>query len=142
MSEQNKAVLRRIVEEVFNQGKLGTADELGAGYIEHSPIPGQGPGIEGFKQMVQMFRGAFPDLRVTLEDLIAEGDRVVGRMTTSGTHKGQFMGLAPTGKRFTVSEIHILRIANGKVLEHWGVSDDLGMMQQLGAVPAGALSQA
>jgi len=142
MSEQNKTVFRRIVEEVFNQGKLATADELGTEYMEHSPAPGQAPGIDGFKQMVQMFRGAFPDLRITIEDLIAEGDRVVGRMTTSGTHRGEFMGLAPTGKRFTISEIHILRFANGKILEHWGVADDLGMMQQLGAVPVGALSQA
>jgi predicted ester cyclase len=141
MSEQNKAVFRRIVDEVFNQGKLTTADELGTGYVEHTPAPGQAPGIEGFKQMVQMFRGAFPDLRLKIEDLIAEGDRVVARMTTSGTHQGEFMGLAPTGKRFTISEIHILRIANGKVLEHWGISDDFGMLQQLGAVPAGVLSQ-
>jgi predicted ester cyclase len=142
MSEQNKAVFRRIVDEVFNQGRLATADELGAGYIEHTPAPGQAPGIEGFKQMVQMLRGAFPDLRVTIEDLIAEGDRVVARMTTSGTHRGEFMGLAPSGKRFTISEIHILRVANGKVLEHWGVADDFGMLQQLGAVPAGVLPQA
>jgi len=140
MSEQNKAVFRRIVEEVFNQGRLETADELGTGYIEHSPAPGQGPGIEGFKDMVRLFRGAFPDLRVTIEDLIAEGDRVAGRMTTTGTHRGQFLGLAPTGKRFSIAEIHILRFANGKVAEHWGVTDDLGMLQQLGVVPANAVS--
>ena len=142
MSDQNKAVFRRLVDEVFNQGKLATADELGTGYVEHSPMPGQGPGIEGFKQMVQMFRDAFPDLQIRIEDLIAEGDRVVGRMTTSGTHRGTFMGLAPTGKRVTVSEIHILRFANGKVAEHWGLADDLGMMQQLGAVDVDAAATA
>ena len=140
MSDQNKATFRRLVDEVFNQGKLETADELGTGYIEHSPMPGQSPGVEGFKEIVRMFRGAFPDLRMTIDDLIAEGDQVVARMTTTGTHKGPFMGMAPTGKRVKVSEIHILRFGNGKVLEHWGLADDLGMMQQLGAVPAGAVS--
>ena len=142
MSEQNKAVFRRIVDEVFNQGRLQTADELGAGYIEHSPAPGQSPGVEGFKQLVQMFRQAFPDLRVSIDDLIAEGDKVVARMTTSGTHQGQFFGFPPTGKKISILEIHILRIANGKVLEHWGVSNDLQMMQQLGVLPADALPQA
>ena len=140
MSDQNKALFRRLVQEVFNEGKLTTADELGTGYVEHSPAPGQAPGVEGFKQLVQMFRSAFPDLRMVIDDLIAEGDKVVARMTTTGTHRGEFMGLAPTGKPIKISEIHILRFANGKVQEHWGLADDLSMMQQLGAISAPTMS--
>lgn len=83
-----------------------------------------------------MIRAAFPDLHVTVEDMVAEGDKVVARVTMSGTHKGEFMGIAPTGKQITVGIIEILRIAGGKVVEHWNVVDSLGMMQQLGAVPA------
>ena len=142
MSEQNKAVFRRVIEEVFNQGKLATADELGTGYIEHSPIPGQGPGVDGFKQMVQMFRGAFPDLRITLEDLDC-GRRLRRRSDDDdGYPQGAIYGTGTDREAVHSHRDHILRIANGKVLGHWGVSDDLSMMQQLGAVPAGALSQA
>ena len=85
--------------------------------------------------MMGMFFSAFPDLHSTIDQLIAEGDIVAGRMTTTGTHRGEFMGIPPTGKRVTFSEIHIVRIADGKAVEHWGNSDDLGMMQQLGVIP-------
>ena len=125
-----------MVEEVFSKGNVAIIDEIiDPNMIEHSPVPGQEPGIEGLKKLVIAFRTAFPDPRSTVEDLIAEGDKVVGRMTTTGTHKGEFMGIAATGKRVEFSEIHIVRIANGKAVEHWGNSDDLGMMQQLGIIP-------
>ena len=136
MSEQNKALYRRVVDEVFTNGYVDLIDELvDPNLVDHSPVPGQEPGLDGLKKMVIIFRTAFPDLRSTVEDLIAEGDKVVGRRTTTGTHQGEFMGIAPTNKRVTISEIHIVRIANGKVVEHWGLSDDLGMMQQLGVIP-------
>ena len=124
------------MEEVFSQGNLAVADEIIApDFIDHDPSPGQEPGLAGLKGLVGMLRTAFPDMRATVEDLIAEGDKVVGRITTRGTHKGEFAGIAPTGKQVTVKEIHIIRIADGKAVEHWGIEDSLGMMQQLGAIP-------
>ena len=95
MSEQNKADFRRVVE-AFESGNVDVFDELiDPNMIDHSPVPGQEPGMDGLKKLVTMFRAAFPDLRSTVEDLIAEGDKVVGRMTTSGTHRGEFMGIPP-----------------------------------------------
>ena len=137
MSEENKALFRRMVEEAFSKGNLDVIDELiDPNMIEHSQVPGQEPGLDGFKKLVTMFRTTFPDLQSTVEDLIAEGGMVVGRMTTSGTHRGEFMGMAPTNKRFSMSEIHIVRMANGKAVEHWGISEDMAMMQQLGVIPS------
>ena len=105
--------------------------------IEHNPVPGQAPGLDGMKEFMGMFFAAFPDLDSTIDLLIAEGDIVAGRMTTTGTHTGEFMGIPATGKRVTFTETHIVRIANGKAVEHWGNSDDMGMMQQLGVIPEG-----
>ncbi len=136
MSEENKALARRYVEEVINKGNLAVIDELAAAdFVEHSPFPGQAPGIEGEEQLIGMMRAAFPDLHSTIEDLIAEGDKVVLRATTRGTHKGEFMGIPPTGKQVTVTEIHIIRFVGGKGVEHWGEVDMMGMMQQLGVAP-------
>lgn len=139
MSEkQNKAIVRRFVEEVFNRGNMSVADELMApDFVEHEELP---PGIprdrEGVKQMTTMMRSAFPDFKATIEDIIAEGNKVVIRMTWSGTQKGEFMGIAPTGKSVSIGVIDIIRIADGKLVEHWGQMDSMGMMQQLGAIPA------
>ena len=136
MSQENKALFERVIEEVFNKGDLAVADEIIAtDFIENDPMPGQESGLTGLKAMVGVFRTAFPDIHITIEDLIAEGAKVVGRVTTHGTHKGEFAGIPPTGKHVTVKEIHIVRIVNGKAAEHWGIEDTLGMMQQLGAVP-------
>ncbi len=136
--EQNRTNFRRIPEEIFNKGNLALADELfAADYIEHVPLPPGWPsGVEGFKQFVTMLRAAFPDFHYTVEDGIAEGDKVVGRITAHGTHKGEFMGIPPTGKQATWTEIHIGRYAGGKLVEHWFNGDQLGMLQQLGVVPA------
>jgi steroid delta-isomerase-like uncharacterized protein len=137
MSEQNKALSRRIAEECFNKGNLAVADEvIAADFVDHSAPPGLAPGVEGFKQLVAMYRNAFPDIRTTIDDVIAEGDKVVIRWTGRGTHKGELMGIAPTGKTVTVTGIGIDRIANGKIVEHWESFDQLGMMQQLGVIPA------
>ena len=111
-------------------------DELvGANIIDHSPMPGQGPGSEGLKDALTMFRGAFPDLQVTIEDMIAEGEKVVVRVTMRGTHQGEFMGIPATNKKIEIGEMHIVRFAGGKMVEHWGQEDSLGTMQQLGVIP-------
>jgi steroid delta-isomerase-like uncharacterized protein len=139
-TEQNKATMRAIPEQIFNEGNLDAADRLFAtDYIEHVPVlPGLPAGLAGFKVYVTAVRSAFPDLRLIIEDLVAEGDKVVMRATARGTHRGEFMGIPPTGKQISVTEIHICRFADGKVVEHWANSDQLGMLQQLGVVPTSA----
>jgi len=134
--EQNKAIVRRFVEEVPNKGNMAVADELlSPHYVGHNLPPGMPSGPEGLKQMVTMFHTAFPDFHVVIEDQVAEGDKVVNRVTVSGTHKGQFMVIAPTGKQVTVSGIQFWRLADGKIEELWFNRDDLGMMRQLGVIP-------
>jgi predicted ester cyclase len=136
-TEENKALVRRLYEEVFNRGNLSTVDEpLAANYIDHTALPGTSPGPEGLKQFTSMFHAAFPDLHFTIEDLIAEGDTVVVRQTYRGTHKGDLMGITPTGKQVTITSIDIGRFADGKLVEHWGATDSLGLLQQLGVVPS------
>ena len=137
MSEENKAVVRRFHDEVLNKGNLALIDELCShDLVDHTAPPGLPPGVEGAKRTLGIYLAAFPDLHVTMEDMIAEGDRVVVRWTASGTHKGDLMGIAPTGRRVTVTGIAIDRIAGGKTVEHWEVFDQMGLMQQLGVIPA------
>ena len=137
-TEQNKALVRQLVEEIFNRGNIGRADEfLAPDFVEREELP---PGIprdrEGVKQLTTMLRSAFPDFKATIDDIVAEGDKVVIRQTWSGTQKGEFMGMPPTGKSISFGVIDIIRAANGKFVEHWGVMDSMLMMQQLGAMPA------
>lgn len=129
--------MRAIPEQIFNEGNLDAADRLfAADYIEHVPIlPGLPPGVAGLKVFATALRNAFPDLQYTVEDLIAEGDKVAVRASMRGTHKGEFMSIPPTGKQATWTEIHLCRFADGKVVEHWANGDQLGMLQQLGVVP-------
>ncbi len=103
--------------------------------VDHNPLPDQAPGREGMKNLMNMFLAAFPDMQSSIDLLVAEGDIVAGRMTTKGTHKGDLMGIPPTGKQVEFTEIHIVRIANGKAVEHWGNQDDSTLMQQLGVMP-------
>ena len=134
--EKNKAIARRYVEDVWGKGSLGAIDELYAtDFVWHWAPPGMAPDRAGYRQFVTMSFAAFADVQSTLEDMVAEGDKVVGRWTWRCTHKGEYMGIAPTGKQVTLSGITIMRIVGGKVLEEWGEMDNLGMMQQLGAVP-------
>ncbi len=138
MSEQNKALARRSIEEIWNQGKLAAIDELVASDATfHDPsVPGgKFTGPQGMKQFVQIYRGAFPDLRLTINDQIAEGEEVVTRWTATGTHSGELMGIAPTNKRATVTGVDIDRYQGGKVVEAWASYDMLGLLQQLGVVP-------
>ena len=138
--ETNKALLRRTYEEWFNQGNLTNVDELIApDCINHEVPPGMNNrGPESARQVVTMLRSAFPDLHFTIEELVAEGDTVVGRVTMSGTHLGPFMGMAPTGRSLQQDQVHLVRFQDGKGIEHRAVRDDLGMMQQLGVIPVSA----
>jgi steroid delta-isomerase-like uncharacterized protein len=136
-TQENKASASRFVEEVINRGNVSLIDELsGANFVDHSLPPGVDPTPEGFKAFMATFRAAFPDLHYTIEDSIAEGDRVVQRTTARGTMKGDFQGMPASGKSATWSEIHITRFENGKAVEHWAVVDQLGMLAQLGFAQA------
>jgi steroid delta-isomerase-like uncharacterized protein len=128
---------RLLIEEVWNQGNFEVVDEVVASdYIGHSSEPAfETYGPAGYKQYYASLREAFPDLTVTVEDQIAEGDKVVTRWTARGTHQGIFQGIAPTGKQGTITGITIDRVANGKVVECWTNADDLGLMRLLGVVP-------
>jgi predicted ester cyclase len=134
-NEQNVQVFRRLIEEGFNKGNLAALDELfAANFREHQNgmVP---PNIEGVKGAILSLRGTFPDLKLTIEEITSDGDKTWARITARGTHRGKMMGLAPTGKSITADVIDICRFEGGKIIEHWGVADRLGMMQQLGAVP-------
>jgi steroid delta-isomerase-like uncharacterized protein len=140
MTEANKQIARRIIEELFSEGRLEVADELFApdavGHDPAMPEPTRGP--EGLKQSVAGYRGGFPDLRIRIEAQIAEGDLVTTRWTAVGTNSGEFWGQAPTGKQATVTGITIDRIADGRIVESWTNWDTFGLLQQLGMVPAAA----
>ncbi len=135
-TEENKTIERRFTEELFNKGNLDAVDELVASnYVDHCALPGIAPDREGLKQFVAMSRTALPDFHSTIEDMIAEGDKVMTRFTVRGTQQGEFMGIAPTGRQVTVTGIAIHRISGGKIVENWLSMDMLGMLQQLGVVP-------
>src|SRR5258708_36215644 len=138
--ETNKAQFRRTYEEMFNQGNLTNVDELIAhDCINHEVPPGMNNcGPEAIRQVVIMLRTAFPDLHFTIEELVAERGTVAGQVTMSGTHLGPFMGIAPTGRSFRQAQVHFVRFRDGKGVEHRAVRDDLGLMQQLGVIPAPA----
>jgi steroid delta-isomerase-like uncharacterized protein len=135
--EENKALARRWVEDLFNAGNLEVADEIIAqDHVHHDPtLPDIPPGPEGQKQVVNLYRGAFTNAHISIEDQVAEGDRVVTRWTSSGTHQGELMGLAPTGNHVRITGITINRVSDGKIVESWTNYDALGMMQQIGAIP-------
>ncbi len=138
--EENKAQYRRTFEEVFNQGNLAIVDDLVApDFLNHEVPPGMNNrGPDSTRQIVKMLRTAFPDLHVTIEDLVAEGDTVAGRVTMSGTNLGPFQGIPPTGRSFEQAHMHFVRFRDGKAIEHRAVRDDLGMMRQLGVIAAPA----
>jgi steroid delta-isomerase-like uncharacterized protein len=134
MSEENKALVRRVIEEGWNKHNLAVVDEFFADCVYYSPATGELKG-EALKQFVASLAAAFPDRRVTIEDQVAEGDKVVTCWSCTGTYQGEFMGLAPTCKQFTKSGIVISRIVEGKVVEERVEFDTLGFFQQLGALP-------
>jgi steroid delta-isomerase-like uncharacterized protein len=135
-TEENKAIAMRAVEAI-NAGDMSLFESLLApDGVEHAAPPGMPPTRETALQFMTMLRAAFPDLRYTIEDVIAEGDRVVQRATARGTMKGEFLGMPATGKSATWGEMHIVRVKGGKIVEHWASVDQLGMLQQLGLAPA------
>ncbi len=134
--EANKASFRRAYEELFNQGNLSLVEELIApDFLNHEAPPGSNRGPESMRQLIRMLRTAFPDLHFTIEELVAEGDTVAGRVIMSGTHQGTFQGMPPTGRSFRQAQMHFVRFRDGKGVEHRAVRDDLGLMQQLGVIP-------
>jgi steroid delta-isomerase-like uncharacterized protein len=135
MAADLKALIRRGFEEGINQRRMDVFDELLADdYVNHT-FPAPAPGREGFKQVVQTFIDAFPDFHVVVEEMVAEGDAVASRGTMSGTHRGDFMGIAATGRQIAVGYSDIWRFRDGRAAENWVQLDLLGLMQQLGAVP-------
>jgi steroid delta-isomerase-like uncharacterized protein len=135
-AEESKATMRRYLG-VFEQGNIDLLDELLApDYVNHSPAtPDLPTGPEGVKGVVTMFRSGMPDLRVIVDDMIAEGDKVATRYTLEGTHEGELFGVPPTGQRLSIESITVERVSEGKIRDHWRVTDELGMMQQLGVIP-------
>ncbi len=135
-TEVNKASVRRFYDEVFNKKNRAAIDEfIAPNQVDHAAPPGTPGGLAGAKQTLTMYLTAFPDLHFTVEDIIAEGEKVVARLTVRGTQKGAFMGIPPTGKQATSTAIDINRIVGGKSVEHWLEMDTLGLLQQLGVVP-------
>src|ERR1700678_3537697 len=140
MSEsENKAVIERFIIDVLNHGRLETADEIVAeDFIELDPVPGQKQGREGLKEIIVMLRTAFPDMNWVIEETIASGEKVVTRFHWTGMHRSEFMGMPATGKSVKVKSVVIDRIVGGRMAESRILMDDLGMMQQLGVIPAPA----
>jgi steroid delta-isomerase-like uncharacterized protein len=134
--EENKTIARRFNDEVWDRGDLAALEELFAeDAVDHGAIPDQPPGREGHKYQLNLFRSAFPDLRVTAEDIFSEGDKVAYRWTGRGTHQGELMGIAPTGNEVTFRGIDVLRVEGGKVVERWSEYNALEAMQQMGVLP-------
>jgi len=138
MSEQNKATARRFFEEVMGEGNLDAVEEIFAPYYQdHDPANDEDTrGPDGVRQEAGMYLSALPDLQFTIDGQLAEGDQVATRWTSSGTHEGELMGIGPTGNRVTIEGIVIHRLADGKIQEGWWNWDTMGLMQQLGAIPA------
>ncbi len=137
MSGDAKAIRRRY-HDAWNAGDTEALDEIMTpDVINHSPLPGQPEGVAGFKQAILWMRGGVPDLTITIDSSVAEGDRVSTRWTGTGTHSGLLMGIPATNKVVTVSGIDICRIADGRIAEYWQELDTFGLLQQLGVIPAG-----
>jgi steroid delta-isomerase-like uncharacterized protein len=136
-AEESKAIMRRFWE-VWELGDIDRLDELLApDYVNHTlAAPDFPSGPEGIKEVVSMFRSGIPDLRVVIEDMIAEGDRVATRYALEGTHGGELFGAAPTGRYLSIKSMTVERLSGGKIVEHWRVTDELDMMRQLGAMGA------
>lgn len=135
------AIVRRFYEEIFNQGNAGAMESLvAADFIDHIPqlVPGQpSTGRDALAWFVDAFRSAFPDLRVTVEELVQGKTDMIARVTWSGTHSGDFLGIAPSGKSMQVMGLDLIRISGGRIAEHWGLLDVLSMLDQLGYLPQG-----
>lgn len=137
VTNSNKEIVQRLLEEVINEGRTDIIDELFSDeFYDHDPLPGTTPDLAGLKQRFALRQQAFPDFRATALQVVAEGAKVVVLMHSTGTHLGDFAGLAPTGKEFEIFEMHSFRISHGKIAEHWGITDMFGLLEQLGQVAA------
>ena len=135
-AEANKAIIRRLIGEVYYRGNLDVVDELVAPDVFNQPtVPEHQHGIDGFKHVIVWVREFSSDVHYAIDDIIAEGDRVAVRMTNSGTHTGTARGIPPTGKRFSIDYVRWFRLVDGKVAELWAVRDDLTRLEQLGLMP-------
>jgi steroid delta-isomerase-like uncharacterized protein len=133
--EENKALVRRFVEQIFEQGRPEAVDALLADAFVSHTWPSTGDGKADLKRAIDRVSAALAEVRFVIEDLIAEDDRVAARLTASAKQVGEFMGIPPSDRTYTIGEIHIFRIREGKVVEHWHQHDQMGMMSQLGALP-------
>jgi steroid delta-isomerase-like uncharacterized protein len=141
MSEENKALIHRFLEEIWHQGNLDAIEEfIAPNYIRHTSYTVSGGrdvhGPAGARQTIASVRTVFPDIHFTVEDMLVDGDKVIVRWTCRGTHRGVFRGVAPTGKQVTFGGMNIYRIVAGKIVERWAYEDGLGLLQQLGALPS------
>jgi steroid delta-isomerase-like uncharacterized protein len=135
-TEENRTTIRHFLEELFNQQDMSAIDRyLASEYVDHVVPPGVPPTRDGFRQFISMFFVALPDFHYTIDDVLADGDKVAVRLTAQGTQQGEFMGIPPTGKQATWGEMHIGRMQDGKIVEHWGQVDNMSMLQQLGVIP-------
>lgn len=138
-TEQNKAIIRRVYEEMINREQKGVIDEIyAADVIVHDPFMGTVTGVDAFRQLVNVFDSAFPGHRVQIHQLVAEDDFVTVVHTHFAKHTGSFMGMPPTGKEAVVNGVEVIRMADGKIVEFWRHDDDAGLLMQLGAIPAPA----
>ena len=136
VSDTNKAIMRRFYDEVVNAGNVDLIDELlSDDFTEHEELPGLAPGREGVKQFFRMFNQAFPDSTFTAEHVLAEGNTVAARVTVRGTHQGEFMGIPATGKFVEFQAMDFVQFADGIATAHWGVTDMVAMLTQLGVMP-------
>ncbi len=131
-----KAIYRRIIEAISRSDPAALDELVSPDIVDHNALPGQAPGRDGFKEWMASARASFPDLEGTVEDLIAQEDRVAGRVTWHGTHQGNFVGLNPTNRRIAMTAFHIVRFEDGRAVEWWGTADLFGALQQLGAIVA------
>ena len=139
MTQGNSAIVRRFVDEVITQGKIDSASEfVWEDVVEQVPLPGQGPGLEGLKDILRGMRSAFPDIDFSIKEQISEGDKVASRFEWTGTHRGEFMGIPATGRQVRVWGIVIDRLASGRIKDTRIIMDTIGLMMQLGALPAPA----
>jgi steroid delta-isomerase-like uncharacterized protein len=139
----NRELARQFYEVVFNAGELDRVEEFCTpDLVDHEETPeGLPDGIEGVKAFVRMFRDGFPDLHASVEDVLADGDRVATRVRLTGTHEGEFMGIPPSGNKIEIETMDIVRVENGKAAEHWGLTDGMALMTQIGALSPDAAAQ-
>ena len=135
--EANKKLVQRIWKELVNGNRQETIPALvHPDFQDHTPLPGMSPGVAGLRQRLTVLHGAFPDFHSEIQQLITEGDKVVALIASTGTHQRDFVGAPPSGRRFSIQEIHIVRLADGRMIEHWGIPDFFAMLEQLGLVAA------